>query len=198
MVIIPLLFGVLLMQAGSLNAVAPSYPAQAFQGGTVVVQLVLSDGKVTRARALSGDEPFVRPTLNALRQWRFAKDRGNGAALVIVNFRSPNLYATGSRTQELEIKRESIALPLPKAVVEPAYPPNSMGQGGVILQCKVNESGRIFDVKALQGLGDLTVPCTDAVREWKLDPARDAAGNPAASEIYCVCVFRQPVLQVPK
>jgi len=197
-VIIPLFYGVLLMQAGSLITVEPAYPAQAFQGGTVVAQLQVSDGRVTRVRALSGDEPFVAPTLNALRQWRFPEDRGEAAALVVVNFRSPNLYAVGSPIQELEIRRESDSLPLPKAVVEPAYPPHSMGQGGVTLQCKVGASGKITEIKVLKGLGDLTKPCSDAVREWRLDPARDAEGNPAASEIYGVCVFRQPVLQAPK
>jgi hypothetical protein len=197
-VITPLLCGVLLMQAANMRAVEPLYPAQAFQGGTVVAELMISDGRVIRVRTLEGKEPFLQPTLAALREWRFPQDNGKSAELVIVHFRGPNLYTVGSPVQELRLRPASGGLPLPLAIREPAYPPDSMGQGGVILQCSVGRSGKVQEIKVIKGSGDLTGPCSDAVREWRLAPARDAAGNAIPSSFYGICAFRQPVLDVPR
>jgi outer membrane biosynthesis protein TonB len=79
-------------------------------------------------------------------------------------------------------------------VVEPAYPPNSLGEGGVVLRLELSESGSISKVKVVQGLGDLTGSCVSAVSQWKFAPAYSGTGKSLASEAYAVFVLRRPVL----
>jgi hypothetical protein len=188
-----LLWGI---QSGGVTVIEPAYPAGAYQGGTVVAALEISDGSVRRVRILSGDKPFVGPATAALRQWHFPKDRGDRPALVIVNFRGPNLYAVGDKS--LGTMRVPDSLPRPKGVVEPKYPPNSLGQGGVIVHLKLTPKGSVSESEVLKGSGDLTQACTDAVREWKLDPPKSSSGTAAGSDAYAICVFRQPVLTPPR
>jgi outer membrane biosynthesis protein TonB len=185
-------------QSGGATVVEPVYPSSAYQGGTVVAALEISDGSVRRVRVLSGDKPFVDPATAALRQWRFPKERGDRPALVIVNFRGPNLYAVGSADKGLDAMRVPDSLPRPKGVVEPKYPPNSLGRGGVIVHLKLTSKGSISESEVLKGSGDLTQACTEAVRAWKLEPPKSSSGTAAGSDAYAVCVFREPVLSPPR
>lgn len=175
----------------------PAYPVVAYQGGTVVAALELSKGSVKNVRILSGDKPFVEPAAAALRQWRFPADRTN-PALVIANFRGPNLYSIGSSEHAVDAGAVPDSLPRPRRVTEPAYPPNSLGQGSVILQLSLTRKGAIANTRVLKGAGDLARACTEAVRTWKLDPPRKMPADAPAPEAFAVCVFRRPVLSSPR
>ncbi|MBM3790796.1 MAG: hypothetical protein FJW35_10680, partial [Acidobacteria bacterium] len=129
--------------------------------------------------------------------WRFPGDRGDGSAIVIVNFRGPNLYAVGSAASELKLRDHPAGLPLPRSVTEPRYPADSMGQGTVALHLRVARSGAVERTTVLKGLGSLTQACSDAARQWKFNPARNITGDMIQSDVYAVCVFRQPVLGKP-
>jgi hypothetical protein len=181
-------------QPGEMKVVEPSYPANAFQGGTVVASLELKGGLVSSVNVLSGSAPFVETATAALRQWRFPRDREDRPALVVINFRGPNLYAQGSAAQDVQAKSGPASAPTLKTIVEPGYPPNSMGQGGVVLQFKVTSKGEVAGTKVLKELGGLTQACSDAVKKWKLNPAKDSTAGSGDSDAFAVCVFRQPVL----
>src|SRR5512138_1323347 len=92
--------------------VGPAYPPNAFAGGNVVAVLHVSSGAVAGVDVLSGDAPFAEPAQAALGAWRFDAAQ-SGDVLVVVNFRTPTLYAIGSAAQKV-----------PKAAALPglAYP----------------------------------------------------------------------------
>jgi len=174
--------------------VAPAYPPNAVTGGTVISVMQVTTGSVRSLDILQGDASFVEPVRTALLGWRFqAAESGN--FLAVVNFRSPQLYAVGpSATRRLEPASSPSGLAYPRKVVEPAYPPNSLGEGGVVLRLNLSDSGSISKVKVVQGMGDLTGPCVSAVREWQFAPAQNSVGKSVASEAYAVFVIRRPVL----
>jgi len=172
----------------------PSYPPNAVVGGTVTSVMHVAAGKVRSLDILQGDASFVDSVRAALLGWRF-RPEASGDFLAVVNFRSPQLHAVGaSATRKLEPLSSPAGLAVPRSVVEPAYPANSLGAGGVVLQLELSESGAISKVQVVQGLGDLTEPCISAVRQWRFSPARDGSGKYLASEAYAVFVLRRPVL----
>jgi hypothetical protein len=175
------------------TVVGPKYPAQAIAGGTVVAALRVSKGAVVGIRIVQGAEPFTEPVQSALGSWHLAESE-NGDILVVVNFRSPTLLATGSPVRALSPPRSMADRAFPKKVVEPSYPPNSLAEGSVILKLELNETGTVSRLSVLQGLGDMTGACVAAVRDWVFQPARNNKGVSARSSAYAVCVVRRPVL----
>ncbi len=178
-----------------LTVVSPAYPPNAFSGGTVVAMLRVSSGSVQRVDIIQGDQPFVDPVRSALASWRF-RDAGANSALVVVDFRTPNMYATGSTSRDLSLSRPAAASVFPTRVVEPAYPPNSLGEGSVVLRLSINEAGSVTKTEVVQGLGNLTEACVAAAKNWKFSFRRGTQGAaPASSDAFAVFVIRRPVLQ---
>ena len=174
--------------------VAPAYPPNAVTGGTVVAVMHVTAGSVRSIDILQGDASFVEPVRAALSGWRFQAAE-SGTSLAVVSFRSPQLYAVGSpATRLLEPTSPPSGVACPRKVVEPPYPPNSLGEGGVVLRLDLSDSGSISKVRVVQGLGDLTRLCVIAVSQWQFAPARNSAGKSLASEAYAVFVLRRPVL----
>jgi len=195
----PVITFLMLALIEAVTVVGPAYPPNAIAGGTVVAVLHVSTGSVDRIEILQGDEPFVAPVRSALSGWRF-KDSEAGNVLVVVDFRTPNLYSTGSPARKIAPARPVPGLAYPEKVVETAYPPNSLAQGSVVLALDLSETGSVSKVRIVQGLGSLTEACVSAVRKWLFVPARDNKGIATASEAYAVCVVRRPILspQVPQ
>ncbi|MBZ5496804.1 MAG: energy transducer TonB [Acidobacteriia bacterium] len=187
-------FAVLMLAfAEAVTVVGPAYPPNAIAGGNVVALLHVSAGSVKQVEILQGDPPFVAPARASLGSWRF-KATENSNVLVVVNFRSPNLYSTGSAAQKLAVSHPVPGALYPTNVIEPAYPPNSMAEGSVVLHLDVTEAGSVSSVKVVQGLGSLTAACSAAARQWRFVPARNQKGMVTASEAYAVCVVRRPIL----
>jgi len=182
------------MTMGTVTVVEPLYPPNAAAGGTVVVACTISKGAVREIKTLFGEEPFTGSTRQALKKWRFQKDLDEGSVLVVVNFRGPNFYATGSAHQKLCPAKADPGLPVPTAVVEPNYPPNSLGEGGVVLLLHVSEKGSVEKAEEVKGAGILTSASIEAVKQWQFEPARNADGEKVPSKAYAVCVFRRPVI----
>jgi TonB family protein len=183
----------LLALAEAITVVSPAYPPDAIEGGTVVALLQVSNGEVRGIQITQADPPFADAVQSALSRWRF-RDSETGSILVVVNFRSPRLYATATHTRALQITEAPPGSPYPLRLMEPPYPANSVAEGSVILRLELNEAGEITRTKTLQGLGGLTSAAVATVRKWRFEPARDAKGTPRRGEAYAVCVFRRPVL----
>ncbi len=174
--------------------ISPAYPPNAVTGGTVVAVMHVAAGSVRSVDILQGDASFVEPVRAALPGWRF-RGAESGKFLAVVSFRSPQLFAVGSSAKRrLEPTSIPSGVAFPRMVVEPAYPPNSLGEGGVVLRLDLSETGSISKVKVVHGLGDLTGSCVSAVSQWQFAPARSSAGKSLASEVYAVFVLRRPVL----
>lgn len=193
------LAGVLLLLplVQAITVMGPAYPPYAVSGGTVVAILHVSEGSVSSVDILQADEPFGSGTRAALEDWRFrASDSGN--VLVVVSFRSTELYAAGDAARALAPKESRQDLAYPKKVVEPVYPPTSLAEGSVVLRVDVGESGSVSEVRVVQSLGGMDDACVNAVRKWQFVPAVNPKGNKEPSEAYAVCVVRRPVLAPKK
>ena len=58
------------------------------------------------------------------------------------------------------------------STVDANYPPNSVGQGTVMLEVAVGTNGEVEHVKVLRDIPSLTVEAERAVKKWKFAPAR--------------------------
>ena len=143
-------------------------------------------------RLLSGEGAFGDSALTALRQWKFdAKDKGS--TTVVVHFRDPNFYSTGPATRTIDPIPRGVTDAYPSVVVDPAYPPNSLSEGSVLIRADISPGGAVARAEAIQGVAGLTEPSLSSVRQWRFQPARDLSGRSTLSSIYVVLVFRMPV-----
>ena len=181
------------MVAAGVTVVAPVYPAGVVSGGTVVAVMHVAGGRVKGVDVSTGEAPFLEPVRSALLGWHFP-DSESGDILVVVNFRTPNLYATGSAARNVKSAKPAAGLAYPETVIEPVYPANSLGEGSVVLKVTIGSGGSVSKISVIQGLGDLTDPCLEAVRKWKFTPALTPRGSGQVSEAYAVCVIRRPNL----
>jgi TonB family protein len=184
---------IMMALAEAITVVGPAYPPDAIEGGIVVALLQVSNGMVRDVQLTQADPPFGDAALSALSRWRF-RDSETGTILVVLDFRTPKLFATASPVRTLHAPAARPGSPYPLRLVEPLYPADSVAEGSVILRIELNEAGEIARTQTLQGLGGLTSAAVAAVRKWRFEPARDWKGNPRRAEAYTVCVFRRPVL----
>ncbi len=173
--------------------VGPAYPPDAVFGGTVVAVLHVSGGAVAKISIQQGDAPFADAVRAALVRWRFSRGE-NSDTLVVVNFRNPALNSAGPASRNMDDRYAFPGLAYPRKVTDPAYPPNSLAEGSVVLRLELSAAGTVSNVKTIQGLGNLTAPSISAVRSWQFAPARNKKAPASKGYVYAVCVFRRPVL----
>ena len=192
---IPAFVGLLLFATSVIRptfVVEPGYPPNAVGGGSVVAELRLTPGTDPDVRILSGTGVFAESAKSALQQWRFTTDRKT-SVIVVVRFRDPNFYSTGSAAKEVETGAAEPSLPFPAEIVEPPYPANALGQGSVIIRADVSASGTVTATEVIKEAGGLTSASEDAVKGWRFLPARDTQGGVKCSSVFAVLVFRIPV-----
>ncbi len=76
------------------------------------------------------------------------------------------------------------------------YPWNSVAEGTVILEVRVDKWGDIEDVSVLRDVKSLTEPAKKAVKRWKFKPAT-YEGKPVTGSIPVVFNFRTQVIFSP-
>ena len=180
---------------GTIYVTEPLYPPNAASGGTVIAELRMADGNVTRVTVLSGAEPFAGSCASALSQWRLEPDV-KGSQIAVVYFRQPYLHNLAAGEEEISPAKSPPQLPYPRYVVQPFYPPNALAQGAVILRADISTDGRVSSVETIKGMGVLTGTSIDALRRWRFVPAQNEKGKRILSQAYVVFVYRFP-LTVP-
>jgi TonB family protein len=175
----------------SLSVVKPIFPPHAVSGGTVIAKLHFVSGNVKKVDILSGEEPFASSSKTALAEWR-EDSAVSGDKLIIVHFRQPNLYEIGDAKEVINPGSKEISLPYPRFIIHPSYPPNTLGQGSVILKLDVSDKGKVSDIQAIESMGVLTDSSIQAVKQWEFRPARDKEGKATQAQAYVVIVYRFP------
>jgi hypothetical protein len=175
-----------------LSFVAPGYPPTAVSGITVVAEVRYGPGIGTQARILSGDGAFAESAHTALQQWRF-EAKQKGSTTVVIHFRDPNFFSTGSAKRALDPPPGVVVGAYPRTIVDPPYPANSIAEGSILLRADVSPSGSVTGVEPIQGIGGLTETSVSSVRQWRFQPFVNSSGRPAPSSVYVVIVFRLPV-----
>ncbi len=177
-----------------VTTVDPVFPPNAVGGGTVVANLEVSNGSVTRVDVLSGAEPFAGSARASLAAWQFPPSPESARVTVIVDFAQPGMYSVGPAKRRVAAPPRGTSGPYPKTVMDPSYPPNGAGQGSVVLSVDLDAGGGIGKVGVVKDLGAFTPAGLQAVQQWRFSPARDSSGNKRPSRIYAVLVFRAPIL----
>ncbi len=186
----------LLLVLSSETFIDPAYPPNAVTGGAVIMELHSVAGKVEKVTVHSGEEPFVAAAKSALSQWRLHPDR-KGADLVIVYFRQPGLYYLNEAGEKIN-GRPAGNLPYPSYLLGPAYPPQGLGQGSVVLKLEISPEGKVARVQTERSSGSLGEASVDAIRKWEFQPALNDQGKAITSSVYAVMVFRSPVIEQKK
>ena len=189
---------------------APPTAVRAVTGGEVLVELDVDDrGSVASTSPLRVTPPFTDDVMAAVRAWTFTPatqkvkpDTRESADAAVTPLRSKVLVAAIFRpptidTPTLGEPPKNVAVPstevaFPISIVPPAYPPNVLFDGTVLLECRVGADGRLRDVTVLQSAGPFDRPAIEAVRRWTFRPAA-REGQPVDAFVYASLAFRQPV-----
>jgi TonB family protein len=149
---------------------------------------------------LQGTNPFIQPSLQAIREWMF----GPAEALqqeerisVIFIYRARGILAQAPHEFVLGgAALEGDRPPAPTTIVDPGYPVNSVGQGSVIVQVQVSAQGTVERTNVVRPEPSLTDAAVDALKRWKFAPA-SRGGEARPGLAIAVVTFQAPVLSSP-
>jgi TonB family protein len=162
----------------------PTYPseakAQKLQGQVIVRAFVSEAGEVERVEVVSGDPILARSAIDAVEKWKFRPFIKNGKP-VKVSTKLPFNFALNDKVEDVKTDvAPRVAHVAPEVIlgrlvhrVDPVYPggAHSLGiQGSVVLHARINEEGRIADLKVLSGPKELAVAAIAAVQQWRYTP----------------------------
>lgn len=197
-----------------IHAVMPHYPPEAKKAGIqgkVVLEVTISGkGEVTEVQLISGPPELVKPSVNAVKQWRYAPSPLLPARTkIIINYTlkddpapqaapvpkaeaapspnptpSPKVYKVG----------KNVSQPIPVVDPDPPYTHQASKaklQGTVVMAAIISSKGKVISVKEVSkplGMG-LDQNAINTLRTWKFQPAlRD--GKPVTVKILVEVTFR--------
>ena len=184
-----------------LSLVAAPYPQQALFGNEVFFDAqVNTKGRITDVRVVRGQSPFLEEVLSAVQTWTFLPARKDGQPVearigIVFQFPQPYLPKLTSRAHEYKLSEAGSQdfAALPVYTIEPEYPPDSIGEGSVILHEIVDQEAHVTSIHVLRDLPSLTAPTVAAVKHWRFMPGRREGEN-VESGVITVVTFRRPVL----
>lgn len=161
-----------------LSSIAPAYTNEALVQrveGTVTVEAASDiDGNIKVLRVVKGlGHGLDESALAALRNWKFAPARRNGAAVaaitqIDIDFKlpAPDVFRVGG----------GVTPPTVLTRVEPQYTQearNARYNGTVVIEGIVKLDGTLDVVRVVRGLDyGLTESAIDALKQWKFNPAK--------------------------
>ena len=174
--------------AHSLNIVASSW---------VTMDLEIDAKGRVRVRALEGLKPFQDMALASVRQWAFTPARTEqpveSRASVVFLFRPRDLFAGAAPQLPKPSSSHADRPPLPLRLSDPGYPKTSVGEGAVVLELRVGQTGTVESVQAVTTVAGLTEFTEKAVRTWRFDPAM-RKGKAVPGTTIAVVFYLRPVL----
>jgi TonB family protein len=178
-----LILGLLLMQQLQV-APAPKPPQDTVANALVILEGVVNEtGRLTNVQVTQGAAPFIQPSLEAVKEWEFAPAARPEHMSVTFLYRARKILP--DMPYEFNVQTKCCALPT--HVVDPGYPVNSIGEGSVIVQVRINARGSVERVRVVRPEPSLTEAAVNAVQKWKF--ATDRPSSPIV-----VISFRRPVL----
>src|SRR5262245_28814727 len=160
--------------------------------------IVMVDGVVndthqfTPVRLIQGLDPFVQPSVGTAQQWTFGPETQVGERVGAVFFyRNQNLLPDSPMEFSADCCDDRAASPL--RVFDPGYPVNSVGEGTVVMNLRIDAAGRVENVLVVRPEPSLTETAVRAVRQWAFAPAI-RGGRVVPSSVVVAIVFQRPVL----
>jgi hypothetical protein len=169
-------------------------PLSTQSGGIAAYDVKLDEnGSVTGADIVQDVAPYGELLGAALPAWRFepAREEGRPVAsrvLVLGFFRPPALVFAAPENPRYKGAVAPDEIPWPRSVSVPAYPPNAVGGGGVILEADISEEGEVTATRLLTPASPFDGAASDAARQWTFRPA--SRGNrEVAARAFLVFTF---------
>jgi len=188
-----------------VTEIIPKYPKHALitkTQGDVILDLIVSDkGKVVLVSVVSGDSQLSLEAAKAVRKWEYLPseepDRRTRVTLVFkIDYDgSPVIGAefASPRNPSLCKEDQRVTAPRPVYFPDPSYSNEARRakrQGVCVLSLIVGPDGLPRDIVIKRALGyGLDDKATEAVKQWKFDPALKN-GEPVAVKIDVEILFR--------
>jgi len=182
--------------SGTAPALAPLAP----NGGLVGLELrIAPSGIVQDAIVIDDSPPFTEEVKKIIRLWKFDPARLEGErtstrVAVVALFREPILLG-GAPPPPKRLSSPSPEIPYPTSTATPAYPPQAIYEGVVMMEVEVDEKGAVADVETLGQAEGFAAVAVEAARQFRFQPAK-RDGRPVRSYAVLVFGFPQPVTPV--
>jgi len=190
--------------ARALHTVQPAQPAVVPGGGEVLLEITVSaTGQVRDINTVRTTPPFTALVVEAVRSWRFApatltKPKTTprpieGKVLVAAIFRPPTLYKAPTLGElPKDVGTPSNQIPFPTGMTTPAYPPQALFDGVVIVETTITAAGSVSEARVVGAGPGFEPVALDAAKQWRFRASvRDSVPTPAYA--YLVFGFRTPV-----
>ena len=176
----------------------PAVPLLTVSGGEVWLEaLVAPDGGVTTVDVLRTTPPFTDAMLAAVRAWQF-EPAATGSTAVASHVLVAGMLTPPALTgPTLGVPPKSVGLasddaPRPTSTTPPNYPPRALGNGIVLVEVTIKDSGPPADVRIVIASPPFDSAASAAARSWRFEPARRNA-RVVTTRAYVLFAFRQPV-----
>ena len=179
---------------------SPVLPPLAANGGLVGLELrIAPSGIVQEAIVIDDSPPFTEEVRKVVRLWKFELANVEGApaparVAVVGVFRAPTLLG-GTPPPPKRVSSPSAEIPYPTSTTTPAYPPQALSPGVVMLEVEVDEKGAVADVEILSQAEGFAAAAVEAARQFRFRAAK-LDGHPVRSYAVLVFGFPQPVTPV--
>lgn len=188
-----------------VHMVEPVYPDEARKmgiEGTVILECTTDKkGQVIHAKILRSIPQLDQAAIDAVRQWIYEPVVIDGKPREIiftatVRFDLKDKERKGGKIRESKkgaiVVKGDVVPPKLIEMVEPVYPDEARKkgiEGTVILECTVDEKGKIVDAKILRSVPGLDQAAVDAVKKWTYEPMV-INGKPSKINITATVCFR--------
>jgi TonB family protein len=172
------------------NGKAPEIPPLAAEGGLAGIELrVTASGIVREAIVIDDSPPYSESIQKAARQWTF--QGAEGPVAVVGLFRAPTLLG-GAPPPPRRLASPSPEVPYPTSIATPAFPPQALESGVVMLEVEVDEKGGVEEVEILADAEGFSAAAVEAARKFRFKPA-ERDGRAVRARAILIFGFSQPV-----
>jgi TonB family protein len=177
-----------------LSGHPPRLPPLTSAGGLVVVEArIAASGIVEEIILVDDAPPFTDALVKAMTLWRFEPATSDGKAVpsrvsVTALFRAPVLMG-GAPPPPARVARPSGETPFPTSTTPPAFPPQALYEGVVMVEVEVDREGSVAEAILLSSPSGFDEVALEAARKFGFQPAR-REGVPLAA--YAILVFGLP------
>lgn len=147
----------------------PAVPQQAVSSGLVVLQgTVTKRGQVSNIQVLQGSPPFIQPSLEAFQGWLFKPGSSPKPVTATFLYRARTIVPNAPYRLSLQ----SPCCAIPRDIVDPGYPVNSVAEGAVMMQVQITKQGIVKHIDVVRPEPSLTETAVNAVRQWKFSTSK--------------------------
>jgi TonB family protein len=179
------------------NGTPPGVAVLAPNGGLVGLELLIApSGIVQDAIVIDDSPPFTEEMKRIVRLWKFEPARLDGRpaaarVAVVALFRAPILLG-GAPPPPKRLSSPSPEIPYPTSTSTPAFPPQALQEGVVMLEVEVDERGAVASVESVRHQEGFAEVAIEAARQFRFQPA-ERGGRPVRARALLVFGFPQPV-----